>query len=101
MLFTGGEIEYVTYRGGTFHTVLPEGYQGLANKLVDRDVKVTARPATTNLWTSWGPVLLWTPWGPALLLMAFLLFFYPPGALRGGGSVPLGGGSGGPTSTIL
>ena len=89
VVITGDEIAYVTSENGQFRAILPEGYQGLPNTLLERNVKVSARPASTSVWTSWGPVLMWTSWGPVLLLMAFLLFFYPPSRSGGNGGSPM------------
>ena len=46
-------------RATRFRSYAPPQYEGLANRLVERDVAVTAREATSpSLWYSWAPILL-------------------------------------------
>jgi cell division protease FtsH len=67
---TGAEVVYVTKQNQNFRTILPEGYEGLPNKLLERDVKLEAKPAAASPWTS----LLYS-WAPILLFMGFMIFF--------------------------
>jgi cell division protease FtsH len=68
---TGSDIAYVSKNNGEqFRTVAPQQYEGLANKLLDRGVKVTAREPSTNPWAAF---LL--SWAPFLLVLGFWLFF--------------------------
>jgi cell division protease FtsH len=75
------EIDAVTIKGnditGTlkigvdnkFRTYAPTQYEGLANKLVDKHVKVDADPATNSPWAN----LLYS-WAPILLMIGFWIF---------------------------
>jgi cell division protease FtsH len=75
-----GQVEKVTIVGyditGTkkdneaFRTYAPPQYDGLANKLIERNVVVTAREATASPWAA----ILYT-WAPILLMIGFWLFF--------------------------
>jgi len=68
-VFTADEIEYTT-NTGNFRAILPEGYEGLPNKLLERNVKVSAKPASASNWT-----YLLGSWAPILLFMGFMIFF--------------------------
>src|SRR4051812_2165394 len=52
-----------------FRTYAPTQYEGLANKLEDRHVAITAKPETTSPWAN----LLYS-WAPILLMIGFWLF---------------------------
>ena len=67
---TGSEITGSTSSGDSFRTYTPPQYEGLVNKLVARDVDVTAKEATDSPWA----MLLYT-WAPILLIVGFLFFF--------------------------
>jgi cell division protease FtsH len=67
---TGNEITGNTTAGEDFRTFGPPQYEGLVNKLVDRDVAVTAREAATSPWAT----LLYS-WAPILLIIGFWIFF--------------------------
>ena len=67
---TGNEITGTTKDGERFRTYAPPQYEGLANNLLERDVKVTAKEATSSPWTS----LLYS-WAPVLLIIGFWIFF--------------------------
>src|SRR5688500_14477277 len=80
-----GEVQSVTITGneitgvlttslngegnGKFRTYAPTQYEGLANKLDDRKVLITAKPETTSPWAT----LLYS-WAPILLMIGFWLF---------------------------
>src|SRR4051812_6885917 len=72
---TGNEITGVlttatTGDGNTkFRTYAPTQYEGLANKLDDHHVIITAKPETTSPWAT----LLYS-WAPILLMIGFWLF---------------------------
>jgi cell division protease FtsH len=72
---TGNEITGVlnTAVGGDgsskFRTYAPTQYEGLANKLQDSGVQITAKPETTSPWAT----LLYS-WAPILLMIGFWLF---------------------------
>jgi len=72
---TGNEITGVlnTAVGGDgsskFRTYAPTQYEGLANKLQDYGVQITAKPETTSPWAT----LLYS-WAPILLMIGFWLF---------------------------
>ena len=75
-----GQIEQVTIAGNeitgtntaneSFRTYAPPQYEGLANRLIERNVVVTAREAATSPWTT----LLYS-WAPILLMIGFWIFF--------------------------
>ena len=67
---TGSEVTGVLANGETFRTYAPPQYEGLVNKLVERDVAVTAKQATGSPWAT----LLYT-WAPILLIIGFWVFF--------------------------
>ncbi len=67
---TGNEVTGTTSDGTTFRTFAPPQYEGLVNKLVERDVAVTATEAAGSPWAT----LLYT-WAPMLLIIAFWVFF--------------------------
>ncbi len=76
-----GEIEEVTITGneitGTlkvgvdnkFRTYAPPQYEGLGNKLLEKNVHVTAKAQTTSPWAT----LLYS-WAPILLMIGFWIF---------------------------
>ena len=67
---TGNEITGNTTAGENFRTYGPSQYEGLVNKLVERDVAVTAKEATASPWAT----LLYS-WAPILLIIGFWIFF--------------------------
>ena len=66
----GNEITGTTKANETFRTYAPPQYDGLANKLVERGVAITARDAAASPWAS----ILYS-WAPALLMIGFWIFF--------------------------
>ncbi|MHC4831505.1 MAG: ATP-dependent zinc metalloprotease FtsH, partial [Planctomycetota bacterium] len=66
----GNEISGTSSGGNRFRTYAPPQYEGLVNRLVERDVAVTAREATTSPWAT----LLYS-WAPILLIIGFWIFF--------------------------
>jgi cell division protease FtsH len=70
VILTGNEITYTTKSGDNFRTYAPPQYDGLANRLIERNVVVTAREPTTSPWAS----LLYS-WAPILLMIGFWIFF--------------------------
>jgi cell division protease FtsH len=66
----GNEISGTTKADETFRTYAPPQYEGLANKLVERNVAITAKEAQASPWAS----LLYS-WAPALLMIGFWIFF--------------------------
>jgi cell division protease FtsH len=66
----GSEITYTSKSGDSFRTYAPAQYEGLANKLIDRNVIVSAREATASPWAA----LLYS-WAPILLMIGFWIFF--------------------------
>ena len=87
-----GEVESVelagnevsgTLTGGTrFRNYVPPQYEGLVNQLVERDVAVTAREATSPWWAT----LLYS-WAPILLIIGFFIFFMRRMQSGGGNNV--------------
>ena len=67
---TGNEITGTTTSNESFRTYALPQYEGLANRLIDRDVTVEAREATASPWTT----LLYS-WAPILLIIGFWVFF--------------------------
>jgi cell division protease FtsH len=67
---SGNEIIGTDASGERFSTYAPPQYEGLANKLLERDVVVEAKAATASPWA----VLLST-WAPLLLIVGFWVFF--------------------------
>ena len=67
---TGNEITGVSKTNDNFRTYAPPQYEGLVNKLIDRNVTVTAREPTTSPWAA----LLYS-WAPILLMIGFWIFF--------------------------
>ena len=53
-----------------FRTYAPPQYEGLANKLIERNVVVSAREPATSPWAA----LLYS-WAPILLMIGFWIFF--------------------------
>ena len=66
----GNEIVGTSSSGEPFRTYAPPQYEGLANKLIERDVVVLAREAEASPWAS----LLYS-WAPILLIIGFWVFF--------------------------
>ena len=66
----GSEITGSTTTGDDFRTYAPPQYDGLVNKLVERDVAVNATDAAGSPWAT----LLYT-WAPILLIIGFWVFF--------------------------
>jgi cell division protease FtsH len=67
---TGSDITGINKSNENFRTYAPIQYDGLANKLIERGVVVTARQQTDSPWAA----LLYT-WAPILLMIGFWLFF--------------------------
>jgi cell division protease FtsH len=80
VMVDGGEVAQVTIAGneitGTtntnqnFRTYAPPQYEGLANRLLERNIEVTAREPTASPWTA----ILFS-WAPILLMIGFFVFF--------------------------
>ena len=70
VVLTGNEITGTSTSGSRFRTYAPPQYEGLVNKLVERDVGVTAREAANSPWAT----LLYS-WAPILLIIGFWIFF--------------------------
>ena len=67
---TGSEVTGSTTSGESFRSFAPPQYEGLVNRLVERDVAVSAREASSSPWAT----LLYT-WAPILLILGFWIFF--------------------------
>ena len=67
---TGSEVTGVTTSGESFRTFAPPQFEGLVNRLIERDVQVNAEEATGSPWTT----LLYS-WAPILLIVGFWIFF--------------------------
>ena len=66
----GNEITGIQTSGERFRTYAPPQYEGLVNRLVERDVMVTAKEAANSPWAT----LLYS-WAPILLIIGFWIFF--------------------------
>ncbi|MCU0251899.1 MAG: ATP-dependent zinc metalloprotease FtsH [Vicinamibacterales bacterium] len=66
----GNEVTGTTKANETFRTYAPAQYDGLANKLVERSVVISAKDAAVSPWAS----ILYS-WAPALLMIGFWIFF--------------------------
>jgi cell division protease FtsH len=67
---TGQEIIGTKTSNDTFRTFAPAQYEGLANRLLERNVVVQAKEATASPWAT----LLYS-WAPVLLIIGFWIFF--------------------------
>ncbi|MBI2188148.1 MAG: ATP-dependent metallopeptidase FtsH/Yme1/Tma family protein [Acidobacteria bacterium] len=67
---TGNEIIGVDKAGENFRTYAPPQYEGLANRLLERNVIVSAREPAASPWAA----LLYS-WAPILLMIGFWIFF--------------------------
>ena len=76
----GGQVSTVTITGSevtgtfkaaneTFRTYAPAQYEGLANKLLDKGVQVTAKEPTVSPWST-----IFYSWAPILLMIGFWIF---------------------------
>jgi len=76
----GGQVAEVTITGSevtgfykvaneTFRTYAPAQYEGLANKLIDKGVKVTAKEPSVSPWAT-----IFYSWAPILLMIGFWIF---------------------------
>jgi cell division protease FtsH len=70
VVITGQEISGITKAGEPFHTYAPTQYEGLGNKLQDKNVNITGKEPTASPWAS----LLYS-WAPVLLMIGFWIFF--------------------------
>jgi len=66
-----GTLKSATSGDGSpkFRTYAPTQYEGLANKLADKNIQIIAKPETTSPWAN----LLYS-WAPILLMIGFWLF---------------------------
>ena len=67
---TGNEIVGTSSSGEQFRSYAPPQYEGLANKLIERDVVIQAKEAVASPWAT----LLYS-WAPILLIIGFWVFF--------------------------
>jgi cell division protease FtsH len=67
---TGNEITGVDKSNENFRTYAPPQFEGLANRLIERNVIVQAREPATSPWAA----LLYS-WAPILLMIGFWIFF--------------------------
>jgi cell division protease FtsH len=67
---SGNEISGTTKANETFRTYAPPQYEGLANKLVERSVAITAREPAASPWATF-----LVSWAPILLMIGFWVFF--------------------------
>jgi cell division protease FtsH len=76
----GGQVASVTITGNevsgvykaaneTFRTYAPAQYDGLANKLIDKGVQVTAKDPGASFWST-----IFISWAPILLMIGFWVF---------------------------
>ena len=67
---TGNEITGVNKANENFRTYAPPQFEGLANRLIERNVVVSAREPAASPWAA----LLYS-WAPILLMIGFWIFF--------------------------
>ena len=67
---TGQDITGFTKGGEHFRTYAPPQYEGLVNKLIEKNVQVDSREPAASPWAS----LLYS-WAPVLLMIGFWIFF--------------------------
>jgi cell division protease FtsH len=67
---TGNEITGVDKTNENFRTYAPPQYEGLANRLLERNVILSAREPAASPWAA----LLYS-WAPILLMIGFWIFF--------------------------
>ena len=67
---TGNEITGVDKANENFRTYAPGQYEGLANRLLERNVILSAREPAASPWAA----LLYS-WAPILLMIGFWIFF--------------------------
>jgi cell division protease FtsH len=67
---TGNEITIITKQNENFRTYAPSQYEGLANKLIERGVDVSAREPSASPWSA----ILFS-YAPILLMIGFWIFF--------------------------
>jgi cell division protease FtsH len=67
---TGNEITYTSKSNENFRTYAPSQYEGLANKLIERGVDVSAREPSASPWSA----ILFS-YAPILLMIGFWIFF--------------------------
>jgi cell division protease FtsH len=67
---TGNEISGVSKSNEKFKTYAPPQYDGLANRLIDRNVIVEAKEPAASPW-----VTILYSWAPILLMIGFWIFF--------------------------
>ena len=65
----GNEITGVNTANEGFRTYAPPQYEGLANRLIERNVVVSAREPATSPWATL------MSWAPILLMIGFFIFF--------------------------
>jgi cell division protease FtsH len=67
---TGNEITYLDKAEKNFRTYAPPQFEGLANRLIERGIAISAREPAASPWTA----LLYS-WAPILLMIGFWIFF--------------------------
>ena len=67
---TGQDIVGITKTNEKFTTYAPTQFEGLANRLIEKQVLVKAKEATSSPWS-----LLLYSWAPVLLMIGFWIFF--------------------------
>ncbi|HXG89463.1 MAG TPA: ATP-dependent zinc metalloprotease FtsH [Vicinamibacterales bacterium] len=67
---SGNQISGRSKGSESFRTFAPPQYEGLANKLIERNVIVEAKEATSSPW-----ITVLSYWAPLLLMIGFWVFF--------------------------
>ena len=70
VVITGNEISGITKTNESFRTTSPPQYEGLANRLIERNVIVDVKEPTGSPW-----VTVLSYWAPILLMIGFWVFF--------------------------
>jgi cell division protease FtsH len=66
---TGNEVSGTTKAGTKFRTYAPPQYEGLGNKLVERNVEVDAKEPTGSPWAA-----IIYAWAPLIIMIGFWIF---------------------------
>jgi cell division protease FtsH len=69
VVMTGNEVSGTTKQGTKFRTYAPPQYEGLGNKLVERNVEVEAKEPTGSPWAA-----IIYAWAPLIIMIGFWIF---------------------------
>src|SRR5262249_8188480 len=84
VIMTGNEITGTTKQGTKFRTYAPPQYEGLGNKLVERNVEVEAKEPTGSPWAA-----IIYAWAPLIIMIGFWIFIMRQMQSGGDKSLPI------------